>query len=214
MDKQTHKLFYERLTPDNAALLLIDHQAGLFLGVKTLDPVELKNNVVGLARVAKAMELPVVLTTSFKDGPNGPLLPEIHEVFPKAHVIDRTLVNAWDDPEFVKAVEKTGRKKLIMAGVTTDVCLTFPAIAATAAGYHVYGVIDASGTWSQTIELVAAMRMTQAGVIMTNWSAVGADLLRDHASSAGKALDRVMGESVGLFSFLSAIVSGPSRGGS
>lgn len=114
---------FERLTPDNAALLLIDMQTGLMLGVTTSAAIALKNNILGLAQVGKTFKLPTLLTTSAADGPNGPYMPEVVAMFPGQEVLNRTLVNAWDDPTFVAAVEKTGRKKLIMAGITTDVCV-------------------------------------------------------------------------------------------
>ena len=154
---------YEELTPDNAAMLLIDHQAGLFLGVKSMDQQLLKNNAIALAKVAKALELPTVITTSSASGPNGPTIPEILEVFPDHEPIDRSPINLWNHAPSREAIEATGRKKLVMAAITTDVCLLFPALAATKAGYDVYAVIDASGTWSAAAEFATVMRLTQAG---------------------------------------------------
>lgn len=199
--------FYEQLTPDNAAMLLIDHQAGLFLGVHSMDQQLLKNNAIALAKVAKVFNLPQALFTSSRNGPNGPTIPELVELFPDKEIIDRSPINLWNDPKCRAAVEQLGRKKLIMAAITTDVCLTFPAIAAVAAGYDVYAVIDASGTWSPTAELTSILRMTQAGVIVTNWIAVAAELKHDEEQKTAPAMNQVFGERMGLYDFLSDIAA-------
>ncbi len=128
----------EQLTPDNATLLLIDHQVGtMTFGIVDLDPVTLKNNTLWLAEASNIFKIPTILTTSNPDGANGPLFPELVATVPNAQIIDRLHINAWNDTAFVKAVEAIGRKKLIMAGVTADVCLTFPAVSAAQAGYDV-----------------------------------------------------------------------------
>ncbi len=172
--------FLERLTADNAALLLIDHQTGTMLGVQDIRLDQFRSNVLALAETGKTHGLPVVLTASNAQGPNGPFMPELRAMFPDAPFIARPgMINAWEDPRFVEAVEKTGRKKLIMAGVTSDICLMFPALSAVAAGYDVYCVYDASGCWDLMSELTASMRMVQAGCIVVNWAAVAADLLSD-----------------------------------
>lgn len=186
----------ERLSVDNAALLLIDHQTGLLSNVQTLDPALLKMNTLALAEIAKVYDLPVILTTSDANGPNGPLMPELVDAFPDIEVINRTLINAWDDKNFMAAVKRTGRKKLIMAGIVTDVCLAFPAIEAVQDGYDVYGVVDASGTWNKLIEDAAIHRMAQAGVVLTNWVAVAAELQRDWALPTGMKLGGVFAQSL------------------
>lgn len=161
-------------------MLLIDHQVGtMAFGITDLDPVNLKNNTLWLAEAARIFKLPVVLTTSNPDGANGPLFPELTAALPDAQVIDRVIINAWGDPRFVEAVEATGRKQLIMAGVTADVCLTFPAIAAAGAGYDVYAVMDASGTINAHALQAAMFRMSQAGVKIANCNMVIAELQRD-----------------------------------
>lgn len=176
----SNPVFYEQLSPDNAAMLLIDHQVGtMSLGITDIDPVNLKNNTLYLAEVAKLFNLPTLLTTSNPNGPNGPLFAELVQSLPQVPIIDRVIINAWNDPNFVKAVEQMNRPKLIMAGVTTDVCLAFPAISAVGAGYDVYAVIDASGTWNMTTQQAAIARMTQAGVKCVNTIAVAAELQRD-----------------------------------
>ena len=126
-----NKYFAERLTPENSALLLIDHQTGLALGVKTMNPETFRNNVIAIAKVGKLFDLPTILTTSADFGPNGPLLPELTKIFPDVEVIRRKgEINAWDDPKFKAAVEAAGKKKLIIAGISTDVCLLFPVLSA------------------------------------------------------------------------------------
>ena len=164
MITQLDKRHLERLTPKNSAMLLIDHQTGTMLGVQDIRLDQFGSNVLALAKTARANNLPTVLTASFPDGPNGPLMPELVEMFPESTVIARPgMISAWDDPRFVQAVEKTGRKKLIMAGVTTDVCLMFPVQQALAAGYEVYAVYDASGCWDMMSELASILALESDG---------------------------------------------------
>ena len=171
---------YRRLNKDDAVCLLVDHQAGLISLVQDYSPNEFKNNVLALAALAKYFKLPTILTTSFEDGPNGPMVPEIKEMFPDAPYIPRPgQINAWDNADFVKAIEKTGRKHLIIAGVVTDVCVAFPALSAIEAGYDVYAVVDASGTFNKDVRDGALLRMTQAGVQTMNWFSVACELHRD-----------------------------------
>ena len=162
------KRYTERLTPENAALLLIDHQVGLFTGVRDIPVGELKHNVVALAKAAKVLGVPMIVTATSPEM-WGPTIPELTEALPGISIINRTTVNAFDEPRFAKAVEATGRKKLIIAGVSTEVCLALPAIHATGMGYDAYGVIDASGTFSETKRITGLMRMVQAGVIVIDY---------------------------------------------
>ena len=130
----------------DSVLLLLDHQSGLFQTVKDIGVTELRNNTIMLAKLATLLKIPVITTASEPDGPNGPLMPEIHQFAPHAVYVGRKgEVNAWDNEDFVKAVRATGKKTLIMAGVWTSVCVMFPALDAKAAGFKVYAVIDASG---------------------------------------------------------------------
>jgi nicotinamidase-related amidase len=148
--------------------------------------------VIGLAKLGKVFKLPTVLTTSLGRGPNGPFIPEVVSMFPDVPVIDRPgIIDAWDDPRVVAAVEKTGRKNLIIAGVTVDVCLAFAAMHAVEAGYNVYGVIDASGGLDVTIQKNAVARMKDHGVTTINWTTVAAELQRDWRLPTGKDLGRV-----------------------
>ena len=169
-----------RLSADNAAVLLIDHQSGLLSLVQDYGPDEFRNNVLALADIAKHFRLPTILTTSFEDGPNGVIMPELKAAFPDAPFIPRPgQINAWDNGDFVAAVKKTGRKQLLMAGVVTDVCVAFPALCALEEGYQVFVVVDASGTFNKSVRDAALMRMTQAGAVMINWFAVACELARD-----------------------------------
>src|ERR671912_633767 len=155
---------YRRLEKDNVAVLMIDHQSGLISLVQDYSPNEFKNNVLALAAVAKFFNLPTVLTTSFEDGPNGPLVPELKETFPDAPYIPRPgQINAWDNEDFVNAIKETGRKQLIIAGVVTEVCVAFPALSAIEEGYDVFVVTDASGTFNEITRHSAWNRMSEAG---------------------------------------------------
>ena len=155
---------YRRLDKTNVAVLLVDHQSGLCNIVQDFSPDDFKNNVLALADCAKYFKLPTILTTSFEDGPNGPLVPELKALFPDAPYIARPgNINAWDNEDFVKAVKATGKKQLIIAGVVTEVCVAFPALSAIEEGYEVFVVTDASGTFNQTTRDAAWARMAAAG---------------------------------------------------
>jgi nicotinamidase-related amidase len=171
---------YNRLNKDDAVVLLVDHQTGLISLVQDFTPNEFKNNVLALADVAKFFELPTILTTSFEQGPNSPLVPELKEMFPDAPYIARPgQINAWDNEDFVKAIKATGRKQLIIAGVVTDVCVAFPTLSALAEGFDVFVVTDSSGTFNTTVQQASWNRMTQAGAQMMNWFSVACELQRD-----------------------------------
>ncbi len=174
------KKLYKKLSKDDAALLLVDHQSGLISLVQDFSPDDFKNSVIALADIGRFFNLPTILTTSFDEGPNGPIVPELIERFPDASFIHRPgQINAWDNDDFVKAIEKTGRKQLIIAGVVTDVCVAFPALSAIEAGYDVFVVTDASGTFNTTVQQAAWQRMSAAGVQLMNWFSVACELHRD-----------------------------------
>lgn len=150
----------------DAAMLLIDHQSGLFQVVKDVPLPQLRANVIALAKAATAAKIPVITTASVPQGPNGPLIPEIHQFAPHAlYVARKGEINAWDNPDFVEAVEETGRKTLIIAGTITSVCLAFPCVSAVAAGYKVFAVVDASGTVSTMASDLAIARLVQVGAV-------------------------------------------------
>ena len=171
---------YRRLTKDQTAVLMVDHQSGLVSLVQDFSPDEFKNNVLALAELAKYFAVPTILTTSFEEGPNGPILPEIRAILPDAPLIARPgQINAWDNDEFVQAVKTTGRRQLIIAGIVTDVCVAFPALSALAEGYEVFVVTDASGTFNEAARQAAWTRMSAAGAQLMNWFAVACELHRD-----------------------------------
>lgn len=168
------------LSADQAVLLLVDHQVGLFSLVQDYAPDEFRNNVLALAGCGKTFKLPTILTTSAETGPNGVIMPELKDMYSDAPYIARPgQINAWDNEDFVKAVKKTGRKQLIIAGIVTDVCVAFPTLSALKEGYQMFVVADASGTFSKQVADAALMRMAHAGAVITNWFAVACELQRD-----------------------------------
>jgi nicotinamidase-related amidase len=173
--------FYEPLTAQNAALVLIDHQVGLMTGVRDISTGELKHNVVGLARAAKLHNLPIIVTTTARDSMWGPTFPELVEALPGIEIIDRATVNAFDDARVSRAIEATGRKKLIFAGVSLEICAAFPAITAIGKGLDAYVAVDACGTFSQTKREVGLLRMLQAGVITTDYASLMVEILKDNS---------------------------------
>jgi nicotinamidase-related amidase len=161
------------LDPTDVAILLLDHQSGLFQNVKDIGITELRANTTALAKLATLHNIPVITTASVPDGPNGPLMPEIQEAAPHAVYVPRKgEVNAWDNALFVQTVRETGKKTLIIAGVWTSVCVMFPALDAKAAGFKVYVVMDASGDPSEFASRTTLARLTQAGIIPTSANAV------------------------------------------
>lgn len=167
------------LDPTDTALLLLDHQAGLFQTVKDISIDQLRTNTTMLAKLAALVKMPLIYTASEPNGPNGPIMPEIQASAPHAVFVPRKgEVNAWDNELFVKTVSETGKKTLIMAGVWTSVCVMFPALDAKAAGFKVYAVIDASGDPSEMASRVTVARFAQAGVIPTSANAVLCEVQR------------------------------------
>jgi nicotinamidase-related amidase len=165
------------IDPNDAVMLLIDHQSGLFQTIGDMPMPVLRNHAAALAKMATLSKLPVITTASVPQGPNGPLIPEIHENAPHAKYVARKgEINAWDNPDFVAAVKATGRKTLIIAGTITSVCMAFPAIAAVHDGYKVFAVIDASGTYSKMAEEITLARVVQAGVVPMDTAAVASEL--------------------------------------
>jgi nicotinamidase-related amidase len=167
------------LDASDAVLLLLDHQTGLFQTVKDVSITELRTNTVMLAKLATMFDIPIITSASEPNGPNGPLMPELEQAAPKAIYVPRKgEVNAWDNPEFVNTVRKTGRKTLIIAGVWTSVCVAFPALDAKAAGYKVYAVMDASGDPSELASRTTLARFAQAGIVPTTANAVLSEVHR------------------------------------
>jgi nicotinamidase-related amidase len=161
----------------DAVLLLIDHQSGLFQLVHDMPMTTLRAHATVLAKIAALTKIPVITTASVPQGPNGPMIPEIHQYAPHAQYVPRKgEINAWDNPDFVAAVKATGRKTLIIAGTVTSVCMAFPAISAVAEGFKVFAVIDASGTYSKMAQEITLARVVQAGVVPLDTAAVTAEI--------------------------------------
>lgn len=150
-------------------------------GVRDYSTGELKHNVVALAKAAKALKLPIVAFTTARDGMWGPTFPELVDALGGVQIIDRSSVNAWDDPKAAAAMEATGRKKLIFAGVSLEVCAAFPAITAVGKGYDAYVAVDACGTFSKTKHKAGLIRMQQAGVIVSDYATLMVEILKDNA---------------------------------
>lgn len=183
--------------PDDTAILLIDHQVGTMSWVRSTDRAEMLANAVALAKAANALDLPLVLTTSLEDHAQGPLAPAIAEAAPEEYAarIQRTgVVNALDDPDFAAAVAATGRRNLVVAGVTNDVCTVYPTLTALDHGYAVQVVADAGGSMSVQADEVALRRMDNAGAGITSTNMILTELARNWASPAGQALLPIVGE--------------------
>ncbi|BDD07009.1 isochorismatase family protein [Aureibacter tunicatorum] len=189
------KRFAEFLSAENSVLALIDHQTGLLSSVRDIEPDLLKTNLIALAKMAKEAGIPVVITSSMPEGPNGPFIQEILDILPEAKYIKRPgEINAWDNEEFRNAIVETGRKKIIMAGIVTDVCLMFPALSALADGFDPYAIIDASGTWNKLVQEVTVQRLAQAGVKVSTWASALAEIMHDWRSEKAYPLAGVLSE--------------------
>lgn len=182
------------LTPQNAVLALIDYQPEQYAGVKSVGAAELLAHVTMLGRVATAFELPVVLSTVYvKHGMSGTNR-ELREALPGVPEIDRTTLNSWEDSDFREAVEKTGRRKLILAGLWTEVCVAFPALDALRAGYDVFVVADAIGGVSPVSHESAMQRMAQAGAVPITVLGLACELQRDWGRAGADRLRGIMRE--------------------
>jgi len=184
-----------RFTPENSAMLLIDHQVGTMQLIKNIDVEQAKKMSLALAKAARILGIPTILTSSQEDRVQGPLMPELEQIQPEAFAtrIQREgIVNAWADPAFKAAVEATGRRNLIMAGVTTDVCLVFPAIDAANEGYGVQAVMDASGSPFALSEDMSQRRMEAAGVTLTATNTLIAELAQNWSTEEGQQLIQLL----------------------
>ena len=190
MSNQTNS--YEPLTSENAALVLVDHQVGLMTGVRDYSTGELKHNVVALAKAAKALKLPIVVTTTARDSMWGPTFPELVEALPGIEIIDRSSVNAFDDERVARAIMGTGRKKLIFAGLSLEVCAALPAMTAIGKGLDAYVAVDASGTFSETKREAGLLRMQQAGVILSDYATLMVEILKDNGRPEAVAVYAAM----------------------
>jgi nicotinamidase-related amidase len=183
----------EALNTENAALVLVDHQVGLMTGIRDYSIAELKHNVVGLAKAARALGIPIVTTTTSADTLWGPAFGELQEALPGQSFIDRTTVNAWDDPRVEAAIRATGRSKLIFAGVSLEVCAAFPAMRAVREGFEAYVAVDASGTFNATKRETGITRLTQAGVVTADAASLMVEILGDNASDKAMEVYTALG---------------------
>lgn len=181
----------ELLNPQNSAVIFIDHQPQMAFGVANIDRQQLKNNTVGLAKAAKIFNVPTIYTSVETESFSGYIWPELLAVHPESKPIERTSMNSWEDRKFVEAVKATGRKKLVMAALWTEVCLNFPTLMAIEAGYEVYIVTDASGGTSVDAHERSIDRMVQAGAVPVTWQQVLLEYQRDW--SRKETYDAVMG---------------------
>jgi nicotinamidase-related amidase len=183
--------YTEKLNADNCALLLIDHQVGTMKLIKNISKTMAERQAIALAKMAQALQMPCVITSSQEDRAQGPILPEIAKLLPDSYDVRIKrpgVVNAWAYAPFRDAVIATGRKNLIMAGVTTDVCLIFPAMDAAKEGFGVQAVLDASGSPSDMSEEFSRIRMREAGVILTTTNTLMAEIANDWSSPSGEKL--------------------------
>src|SRR5947209_4548473 len=186
------------LTPQNCALILIDHQPFQFAGLRSHDTQTIINNVVGLAKAAKVFGVPTLLSTVVEDK-GGRLLKQLQDVFPEQKPIDRTFINTWEDKRVVDWVKKTGRKKIVMAALWTEICLAMPVIQALGEGYEVFIVTDASGGVSVEAHEMAIQRMVQAGAVPITWMVFGSELQRDWArTNTAPAIAHMLVEHAGV----------------
>src|SRR5436309_2513165 len=186
------------LTPQESVLVLIDHQPFQFANLHSHEPTMIVNNVVALAKTAKVFGVPTILTTVLEDR-GGLLIKGLQDVFPEQKPIDRTFINTWEDSRVVEWVRKTGRKKLVMAALWTEICLAMPAIQALGEGYEVYIVTDASGGVSVEAHEMAIQRMVQAGAVPITWLVFGSELQRDWArTETAPALAQMLVEHAGV----------------
>jgi len=184
-----------QFTPENSALVLIDYQVGTMQLVRSSSSDVSLRNAVMLAKAATRLKIPIVMTSSQEDHSQGAISPELQKAAPDAYKnrIKRVgIVNAWADPNFSGAIEATGRKNLIMGGVTTDICLVFPSVSAVQLGYSVQAILDASGSSWPVQEEVTRQRMQQAGVVLTTTNTAIAELVQDWASPAGSELIKLL----------------------
>ncbi len=174
------------LTPENSLVILLDYQPRTVIGVRSTDPQMMLNNSLYLAKTAAALKVPVIISTIHRKN-SGELLPGIQDCFPGIIPIDRTSRNAWSDPGFIEAVRKQNRKKLVLAGILTEVCLCFTALSSLAAGYETYIVLDASGGTSETAHEAALQRMIQSGAVPVSVQQVVSEFAEGETSPERRA---------------------------
>jgi nicotinamidase-related amidase len=184
--RETRSTLLDPITPENAVLLLVDQQEGLF--TRIYEPEQTRRQLLGLARSTRLLSVPAVLTTALATGPNGPMLHELTTIFDGAEVIDRTIINAWRDPRVHEAIMRTGRKKVIIAGTGFDICAQLPALSSVAEGYDTYVVVDACGRFDPSPSVATITRLAQAGVALVNTRTIVLEMMADNAHPKAKEI--------------------------
>ena len=185
---------YEPLQRENAALIFIDLQVGPISTIRTIEQQELKQNAIALATVAQIFQLPTIFAAGSQTGPKGAYLPELLTILPDHIFVRHSTTNAWQTSAFTDAIKQIGRKKLIIAGIATDIGLLFPVLSTLADGYEVYVVADVCGTLTARSEQAAFSRMAQAGAIMTSWASLATEILQDFSSEHGMQILKLINE--------------------
>lgn len=180
MNTTSTNAYLTMLSRDNTTLLLVDHQVGLLSGVRDIALADLKHNIVALAKAAQILNVPVILTATMPDGMWGPTMPELTTALPNAPVITRTKINAWEDENVRTAIERTGRKQLLVAGVSLEICASYPALTAKNAGYDARVVLDASGTFYAAKRTAGLQRLAGACVPVTDYATAVVEMLGDN----------------------------------
>ena len=189
-----------KLTAENSLVILIDHQPGLLMNCRNMDPITIKNNVVAFAKALKVMNVPIILSKQTLGG-FGPITKDLADALPEIEQIDRTVIDVWQLPQIRKMIEESGKTHIILGGITLEVCAMFPALSLRQEGYQVYTVMDVSGSQSYEVARWAETRLAQAGVIPVSYTAVLMEMMADNANPNAGAIYGTLSESWGLPKF-------------
>ncbi len=190
-----------KLTADNSLVILIDHQPGLLMNCKTIEPLTIKNNVVAFANALKVLNVPTIVTMQSLGG-FGPINKDLADALPDVKHVDRTIIDVWQEPTIRKMIEESGKTHIILGGITLEVCAMFPSLSLREAGYQVYTVMDISGSQSADIERWALQRLVQAGAIPVSFTAVLMEMLADNSRPEAGGVYGALSASWGLPTFL------------
>ena len=185
MSSEIRATLLDPITPENAVLLLVDQQEGWFSRIQ--EPEQTRHHLLGLARGAKLLGVPTVLTTNMAAGFNGPQVQALTDIFDEMEVLDRTIINAWQDPRVHEAIRRTGRQKVIIAGTGFELCATLPALSSVAEGYDTYVVFDASGRF-EPLPMTAITRLSQAGVVLVSTGPLILEMMADNTHPSAREI--------------------------
>ncbi|KAK9717022.1 hypothetical protein K7432_006494 [Basidiobolus ranarum] len=212
LSSRTTTDLYKRLNINDTVFLMLDHQAGPFSLVDDWQSSEFKANVLELAEASALLDISVVLTSSIEEGLNGPLILEVRSLLKNPVYVPRKgEINAWDNADVVKTIKATGRKQIVMAGIVTDVCVTFPALSAVQESYEVFTVLDASGTFNQRVRDFSLARMVQAGIQPMNFFSTVCELARDWRNFADGSLGALFAKYIPDYNNLTISYSAKSQ---